>query len=68
MSMSSWRAAQEVGFFGYPDEDEACVQHGNLIDSCSECRAAFEQEEAEYRAWRAEQPAPLTEAPKDLPW
>jgi hypothetical protein len=41
-----------------PDDPsaEACVQHGNNADTCAQCRANFEREEAEYRAFRAENP------------
>jgi len=56
-----------------PDDEPACIPHGNLIDFCAECRADWEREEAEYRAFRIANP--LTgdrpegaEAFKDLPY
>jgi hypothetical protein len=68
MSMSSWRAAQEPGFFGYPDDDEACIQHGNNKETCPACLEDFRREEAEYLAWRDTQPAPSTADFADLPY
>ena len=70
MSMSSWRAAQEPGFFGYPDDDETCSEHGDDLDAC---RAEFKREEQEYRAFRAANPLigdrpGDAEAFKDLPY
>jgi len=58
-----------------PDDPsaEACVQHGNTVNTCAECRAGFEREEAEYRAFRAANPligdrAGDAETFKDLPF
>lgn len=73
MSHSSVRAAQETGFFGYPDDDEACIQHGNARDTCRACIEAFKREEAEYRAFRVANPLMGdrpgdAEAADDLPY
>lgn len=39
-----------------PDDDPAC-RHSNDANTCQECRADFEREEADYRAWRQQEAA-----------
>lgn len=45
-----------------PDDPstEACVQHGNNVETCAECRVDFEREMRAFEAWRDSQPAPAT--------
>ena len=55
------------------DGPEWCARHDQDADTCGTCRAEFEQEEQEYRAFRAANPLigdrpENAEAFKDLPW
>lgn len=55
-----------------PDDPsaEACVQHGNSIETCQQCRADFEREMATEEAWaRKHLPPPdALDGIEDLPF
>ena len=47
--------------------DDPCCEHSNDPETCSECRADFEREEAAFEAERRTEPVP-SEPPDDLPY